>query len=322
VAHQAVDLMAHRRRFHPVKQYLEGLVWDAKPRIAQLFTRYFGAAASSYTEAIGRMFLISMVARILHPGCKVDHMPVIEGPQGQLKSAAAKILGGPWFDDDLPEIGGGKDVSVHLRGKWLIEVAEMHAMGRAETTLLKSFITRTHEQYRPPYGRREVNEPRQCVFFGTTNKDTYLRDETGGRRFWPVKAGVIDLEALKNDRDQLFAEAVMRCREGVHWWPDKDFEKQHMVPEQARRYEQDAWEGVVAEYLGGRNRTTVMEVATQALHIEPSRLGKADQGRISAILERLRWERSGRDAVGRVLWKPERTALDEAVRRMKDFLNE
>jgi predicted P-loop ATPase len=318
VAHQAVGHLAEQRRFHPVRQYLGGLVWDRRERAARLFPDYFGTPDTAYMTTIGAMFLISMVARIRTPGCKVDHMPVLEGPQGGLKSTACRILGGEWFSDNLPDIGEGKDVSVHLRGKWLVEVAELHALGRAETTLLKSFISRTTERYRPPYGRLEVIEPRQCVFIGTTNRDVYLRDETGGRRFWPVKVGVINTEALARDRDQLFAEAVVRFGRGEPWWPTAQFEREHMVPEQSARYETDAWEESIQEHLGGLDRTTIPAVA-QSLGIERARLGTTEQRRIAAVLERLGWRRGKRDARGRQLWLPEH-ALAETIRRMKDAL--
>jgi predicted P-loop ATPase len=306
VVHQAVELRSHECSFHPIRKYLSSLEWDRRPRLPTLFTHYFGAAASPYTEAISKMFLISMVARISEPGCKADYMVVLEGAQGGLKSTACSILGGEWFSDSLPDITAGKDASQHLRGKWLIEVSEMHAMNRAEAAQLKAFITRPTERYRPSYGRREVVEPRQCVFMGTTNRDTYLRDETGGRRFWPLRAGTIDIDALARDRDQLFAETTIRYQQRVLWWPDKDFERQHMTPEQAARYEADeAWEETIAAYLGTCSRVTVGQVARESLHLEPSRIGTAQQRRIARVLEILGWKRENNgktDSQGKRWW--------------------
>jgi predicted P-loop ATPase len=248
------------------------------------------------------MFLISMVARIFEPGCKADYMMVLEGAQGTRKSTACSILGGDWFSDGLPDVTSGKDVQQHLRGKWLIEVSELNAMNRAEASALKAFITRATERYRPSYGRREVIEDRQCVFVGTTNQQAYLRDETGGRRFWPIKTGTINIGALARDRDQLFAEAVILYRARVQWWPDADFESTRIKPEQDARFEPDVWENSIRDFLVGRSSVLVGQVARDALHFETQRIGRVEQNRITAVLERLGWRRQKKDWKGNIPW--------------------
>jgi predicted P-loop ATPase len=180
----------------------------------------------------------------------------------------------------LPDVGVGKDASQHLVGKWLIEISEMSALSRGENAVLKAFLTRRVERYRPSYGRKEVVQPRQCIFIGTTNKQQYLRDETGGRRYWPVACGQIEIEALKRDRDQLFAEAVERYRHGDPWWPDAEFEGAYIRQEQESRFEADPWEEPIAEWLRHKDRVTIFEVAQQALRKETGTIGTADRNRI------------------------------------------
>jgi predicted P-loop ATPase len=306
VVHCAVDQRAHERSFHPVRDYLKGLEWDGVERLCGWLTDYLGVEPTTYTAAIGQMFLIGMVARVFQPGCKVDHMLVLEGPQGAKKSSACAILGGEWFSDSLPDVTAGKDVSQHLAGKWMIEIAEMSAMSKGETAHLKAFITRTVEKYRPPYARKEVSQARQCVFIGTTNNSTYLRDETGGRRFWPVKIGTIDVKALHNERDQLFAEAVKRYLAGDKWHPDAQFEKQHIYPEQDDRFEPDAWEVPIREYLEMDKPAKVYlhQIFEHALGIDVTGRDRAKLNRVTAILTRLNWLRLKKDSKGNIPWGP------------------
>ncbi len=305
VTHQAVDLHAREHAFHPVRDYLDGLKWDGTQRLDRLLAYYFGAEHNAYTSAVGRMFLISMVARIYQPGCQCDYMLILEGKQGILKSSACKILAGEWYSENLPDLKSDPvRVSQHLRGKWLIEISELSSISKAEAEELKAFITQKVENYTPKYGRKEVTEPRQCVFVGTTNKENYLRDETGGRRNWPVHANIIDLTALKHDRDQLFAEAVSLYRRGIPWWPEAEFEHEHITPEQDARYEGDAWEDPISDYLAGQGRVTILQIAREALHIDLPKVGTADQRRIAAALVHLHWVRGIRGNTGERFWQP------------------
>jgi predicted P-loop ATPase len=285
----AIERYARTKPFHPLRDYLQGLSWDMVPRLGTWTTRYLGVAETSYSNTVGELFLISMIARVLDPGCKADHMVILEGPQGTYKSMACGVLGGEYFSDNLPDLSDAKDVSIHLRGKWLIEISEMHTFSRAEAEHLKAFLAQTHERFRPVYGRKDVIEPRQCVFVGTSNKDAYLKDETGGRRFWPLVCGTIDIESLRTDREQLLAEAVVAFLAGRPWWPSPAFEAEHIQPEQERRYEIDEWSSIAAPYVGPLMTVTTAQVAEGALGLKPDRLGLPEQRRIAAIMRRLGW---------------------------------
>jgi hypothetical protein len=291
---QAIDLVACENRYHSVRRYLENLVWDRTERVDDWLADCLGVAKSEYAMAVGRMFLIAMVARIFEPGCQADYMLIFEGPQRTQKSSACRLLGGEWFSDDLPANVASRDAALHLRGKWLVEIAELHSFSRSEVAALKAFLTRRIDIFRPPYGRKDVYQPRQCMFVGTVNERVYLADPTGGWRFWPVATGEIDIDLLASWRDQLFAEALVRYRRGEKWWPDAEFEARHMAPEQDQRFEGDAWEEPIGEFLAGKLEVTVFDLARNALHFNTDKIGTADQRRIIKILQNLNWRRAKR----------------------------
>lgn len=290
IVHDALNDHARQQPFHPLRDWLGNLVWDARPRANVWTVTMLGAENSPYNCRAGEMFLVQMIARIFEPGCKADYMLVLEGPQGALKSSACQILAGKYFSDSLPDLDSDPvRISMHLRGKWLIEISELWAISRAEATKLKAFLTSTIEQYVPKYGRYEIREPRQCVFVGTSNKDQYLRDDTGGRRVWPLKCGTINLDSLERDRDQLLAEAVQLYQEGSPWWPEQQFETDHIAPQQAARYDLDAWAEPISRELETRNSATVLDLASTALSLSKDRCGLTEQKRIVSILRSCGW---------------------------------
>jgi predicted P-loop ATPase len=303
VVHQAIDLRGRECAYHPVRDYLDSCVWDEKPRVGTWLSTYLGAESGPYNEGVGKMFLVAMVARIYQPGCKCDYTIILEGPQGTEKSTACKILGGRWFSDCLPEVSG-KDAALHLAGKWLIELGEMAVASKWESASLKAFLTRLEERYRPPYGRKEILQKRQCVFVGTTNQSVYLQDSTGGRRFWPVVIGKIDNTALTTDRDQLFAEAVKLYKSGEKWYPDSNFEKMYIQPEQEARFEADSWEEPIREFVLDKERVRVGSILLD-LGIDTAQRSRRNEHRVTDILQRLGWRRATKkDADGNRSWVP------------------
>lgn len=287
---EAVDVVSRDRVFHPVRDYLSGLKWDGTSRIYGWAAKLLGCEPNEYTGIVGARWLISAVARVMQPGCKADCALILEGAQGAGKSSALRVLGEPWFTDEIADLGS-KDAAQQLPGVWIIELAELDAMGRPEISRTKAFMSRSTDRYRPSYGRRVVEAPRQCVFAGSVNSNSWARDETGGRRFWPLACGRISLDGLEAVRDQLWAEAVILYQAGDPWWLD-DLGLQEMAGEEQRaRYQGDAWEPLIEEYLIGRDHVTVGDILGGALNVSKDKWSQPDQNRVARCLISSGWEK-------------------------------
>ncbi|WP_052699359.1 virulence-associated E family protein [Hyphomicrobium sp. 99] len=289
IVQPAIETVAREATYHPVRAYLSGIHWDRASRIDHFANRYLGATPGPYAAAVGRCMLISAVARVMNPGCKADHVVVIEGAQGIGKSSAIAALAGDWFTDELADLGS-KDAAMQIRGRLIVEISELDSMSRAEVSRVKAFISRTTDRFRPPYGRHIIECPRECIFVGTTNAETYLNDETGARRFWPIRAGSIDVAAIRRDRDQLWAEALFRYERGDPWWLTGEAASQAAL-EQEERYADDPWEPRLRGYLERRNEVSVSEILTDGLAIEVGRQGQAERNRVARCLKRFGWVR-------------------------------
>ncbi|HVY26941.1 MAG TPA: virulence-associated E family protein [Polyangiaceae bacterium] len=245
---QAILAIGRKHEVHPVRDYLDSLKWDAVQRLPTLLVKYFGATDTPYVRAVGTKWMISAVARAYKPGCQADYMLVLEGEQGIGKSTGVRVLGGDFYAD-TGIVVGDKDSYQALRRIWIYEFAELAAIKGRESERVKNFVSSRQDHYRPSYGRRTRDFPRQCVFCGSTNETQYLPDRTGNRRFWPVRCGRVDVAALVEDRDQLWAEAVARFKSGEAWHSDTAELVQLCQDEQADRQAPDDWISIVAEWL-------------------------------------------------------------------------
>ena len=253
-AHEAAFVVGEQRQYDPLKEYLQGVQWDGTPRLDNMLKTYFAAEGhSKYLCEVGARWMISAVARGLKPGTKADHVLVLEGAQGALKSSALAVLAvrEDWFSDDLPSFKT-KDGQLALQGRWIIEVSELEAMNRSEIGNIKEFLSRRVDKFRPPYGRAVQDFPRRCVLGGSWNPDGagWIKDSTGGRRFWPVQvSGKICIADLNRDRDQLWAEAVRRFKAGEIWWIEDEEALALVLAEQDARHDQHPLAEEVLRYI-------------------------------------------------------------------------
>ena len=300
-ADEAIRMVAWDNRCHPVREYLERLPpWDEVPRLPTFLRDVFGADDNEYTRHVGQGLLVSAVARVMKPGCKVDEMVVLEGGQGLGKSTCvAELFSMQWYLETA-EPPATKDFYVTMQGNWGIEIGEMQSFSKADINQVKMSITRRDDKYRAPYDRHASSHPRQCIFIGTTNADAYLMDPTGARRFLPVLCTKADVEFVRRWRDQLWAEACELYFRGFKWW---DYPKDLARAEQDERYVEDAWEEAIIDYLEGKapatyyrqdqtgplNTVTVMELLGRALQMDMARMNKPEQRRVADILRRLGW---------------------------------
>ena len=314
-----VSVVARQVEQHAVREYLDRLKWDGKSRLADWLSSYLGCSRwtsdgrdiQAYLRAVGRCWVISAVARVYRPGCKVDTVLILEGPQGHGKSTAiARLCSNPaWFADEIGDLGS-KDAAQSLPGKWLIEMAELDHISRAEIERIKAFVSRSVDHYRPSYGRTAQDFARGCVFFGTTNEDAYLRDSTGNRRFWPAKVGQIFLDLIEQDRDQLWAEAVHLFRAGERWWLTKDEEKL-AGEEQSTRLEPEPWAEAIESWLAQNNGlgldVTVSAILRDGVRLATEKVGQREQNRVAAYLRSTGWRRiQKRSLEGKRRWAYER----------------
>lgn len=307
--------------FHPVKDYLalQQRLWDGKRRIRRWLTTYGGAEFNPYTRAVGQLLLVAAARRVRQPGVKFDEMVVLESEQGKNKSTALAALAvhPDWFSDDLPLNADSKRIIEALNGRWFVEAAELNGMRKADVEHLKSFLSRQVDRARMSYGRVVTERPRQCVVVGTTNESQYLQDLSGNRRFWPVKVKNFDLDALRRDRDQIWAEAAVLEAEGAairldpELWPDAR-------QEQMARTVQDPYVDILERELGDKTGKLLVADAWKILNFYSSqpRVSQLENQRLGRAMRDLGWVRKKMRIGGAITWCYTRGSPREQMRRI------
>lgn len=296
VCAQAVASVAHEYPSHPPRDYLNGLDWDGVERLKDGPQVYFGAKPNVFASECFSRWMISAVARIVKPGCKADYTLVLEGLQRSGKSSSLEKLlpEKEWFSDDISGRIGDKDTALSLQGKMIVELGELSAFKGASASEIKAWLSRQVDRVRAPYGRRAMDVQRSNVFAATTNEAEYLKDPTGGSRFWPIKCGAFNLEAIERDRDQLWAEAVHLYKAGAKWWLPPEMEALARVEQESRRAT-DPWQALVLEWVETRTHgdiTVERILSEECLDIRKDMQSPKAKSRVVDILTNNGWRQT------------------------------
>ena len=252
----ALALEIEKKKFHPIIEYIKSLQWDGVPRVNTLLIDYFGAEDNAYTRAAIRKILCAAVTRVFHPGTKFDTALILVGPQATYKSTFVKKLGKNWFSDTFTTVQG-KESFEQIQGAWLVEIAELSGLKKAEVETIKHYISKCEDSFRPAYGRTIETYKRQCVFFGTTNSKDFLRDPTGNRRFLPIDVRPeyatknVAQELTEEEVDQVWAEAYEIYKQGESLYMTGEEDIIAKI-EQHKHSEQDERKGIIEEYLNAK----------------------------------------------------------------------
>ena len=295
IMHEIIVYVARELRHHPVRDWLEEIRWDGVPRVDTLLSYYAGCADTDLHRTLSRRFLISCVARVMQPGCKVDTVLILAGPQGYGKSTFFRALtGAAWFRDSTIDLRN-KDAYMSLRGAWIYEMAELAAMRPRDAETVKAFLSAQVDHYRPPYGRTQVEQRRQCVFVGTTNEPSFLSDPTGARRFWPATVERMPrVSEVERDRAQLWAEAVVAYKRGERWWLEVN--EDDALSEAHEQYQhEDPWVPKVERWLATNVSSggfSIEDLLNDAIEKPADRQMRGDEMRLGGILAGLGYVRS------------------------------
>jgi hypothetical protein len=284
---------AEENKFHPVRDYLAGLMWDDVPRIDRWLTAYLGVEESEYSNEVGLRWMLGAVERIRNPGCEFHEMLILEGGQGVGKSSALAALAvrKQWFTDTVPMASGDRMFMEAIAGKWIVECSELAGMKRSEVETVKALLSRSVDSARMAFGRMPEDRPRQCLIVGSTNEVHYLRDQTGNRRFWPVQVGSIDLDKLRADVDQLWAEAAHRQAAGESCRMRPEIYALARAEQEARSVG-DPIQEKLEERLGQfENATISMGNIRKLLGIEDSKATQDQNSRMGRAMVKLGWTR-------------------------------